>query len=130
MHRLLTLPETPVAYELVRRLNEAGIDAEITTERSAAALYVGSTSDAIIWIRNEADRDRAIKMYDTLHSEQVNLKCPECGYNLEGHAGAVNCPECGRSTTALIEDVICPECGETVPGNFEVCWNCGTSITN
>ena len=129
MHRLLTLPESPAAYELVHRLNEAGIGAEITTERSAAALYVGTTSDAIIWIRNETDRVQAIKIYDTWSSKQTNLKCTKCGYSLKGHTGAVNCPECGRSTTAPIKDVICPECGETVPGNFEVCWNCGTSIT-
>ena len=129
MYRLLTLSESPAAYELVHRLNEAGIGAKITTERSAAALYVGTTSDAIIWIRNETDRVQAIKIYDTWYSRQTNLKCTKCGYSLKGHAGAVNCPECGRSTTAPIKDVICHECGETVPGNFEVCWNCGTSIT-
>ena len=29
--------------------------------------------------------------------------------------------------TATGPDWRCPSCGETVPGNFDVCWNCQTS---
>ena len=27
--------------------------------------------------------------------------------------------------TAVTADWSCPACGEQVPGNFDVCWNCG-----
>lgn len=34
-----------------------------------------------------------------------------------------------KSKEAAAVDRTCSECGETCPGNFEVCWNCGASLT-
>ncbi len=27
------------------------------------------------------------------------------------------------------EEISCPACGESNPGNFEICWDCGTGIS-
>lgn len=33
-----------------------------------------------------------------------------------------------RAAEAATDEVACPSCGEKVPGNFEICWNCGESM--
>lgn len=127
MYRFHTMFESPMAYTLVERLNEASIPARLTLERSAAGLYTGITN-AIIWLEDESQRDEAAAIHKRLVTEQTEKSCPHCSYSLAGHAGAVNCPECGRPTTAPTPDLRCHACGETVPPTFEICWNCGEAI--
>ena len=125
MHRLLTMPESPVAYEFVRRLNEASIPARLTTEHSAAGLHTGFQRNAIIWIDTESDSERAGEVYRELLADHEVEKCPVCGYSLSGHSSRMRCPECGYEAVAQIADSTCPRCHETVPSNFDICWNCG-----
>jgi predicted RNA-binding Zn-ribbon protein involved in translation (DUF1610 family) len=52
--------------------------------------------------------------------------CGTCGTNLESVAGEP------RPAVEPQEDAVqesswkCPQCGQSVPGRFEICWNCGT----
>ena len=34
-----------------------------------------------------------------------------------------------KSKEAAGPDRVCSECGEACPGNFELCWNCGASLS-
>lgn len=127
MYRFLTMPECPLAWMLVERLNDVSIPASLTIEHAAVGLYTGA-QQAIIWLEDESQLDTASAIYDRLRSEQTRKSCPHCHYSLAGHAGAVTCPECGRPTTAPTPDIPCPVCGESVPSTFEICWNCGQAI--
>lgn len=55
----------------------------------------------------------------------LGAECDECGWTRsKRRTGAPRKPE----PSVVVPDVVCPECGESVPGNFEACWNCGGGI--
>ena len=54
MKRLATIPESPTVPALLHRLEEAGIEAVVTTEHTPAGLYLG-TRNTCIWIADDAD---------------------------------------------------------------------------
>lgn len=124
MKRLMTLADTTFAHRLVWKLEEVGIRATLTTEHPPQGLYLG-VRQAIIWIADDADAERAIEIHDQLLLERTCPECPRCGFDLRAHTGPTHCPECGRLLKADTADLPCPRCGESVPANFEVCWNCG-----
>jgi hypothetical protein len=64
-----------------------------------------------------------------LDSKSRMPKCPQCGYDLQGHADHGRCPECGREIYARPAMLTCRHCGEGVPAGFEICWNCGCAMT-
>ena len=71
----------------------------------------------------------SIKVPDTFFTFFTPMsKCPQCGYDLQGHADHDRCPECGREIYAAPAVLTCRHCGEGVPAGFEVCWNCGRAI--
>lgn len=81
-------------------LEEAGIACFIRDESSLAALQVmpGTMSLPVLCISNDEDYDRA----RTMIRELV------------------------QTPSATLPDWKCANCGETVPGNFDSCWHCGT----
>ena len=127
MKRLTVSKNSAAMHELQRRLEQAGFNAAITNDFSVTELDLG-VQRFIVWIDDQDDLDGAIAMVRELESEQLAIKCPKCGYDLSGHHGAVQCPECGQALTAPSPDVPCPQCGEAVPGDFEICWNCGGEL--
>jgi hypothetical protein len=127
VHKLVVLPESALVFELLSRLEAAGIKASGAHERTAADLHLGMMSYAI-WIARREDAEPALRVLRELQQRTTYEKCPECGYDLTGHAAHVKCPECGHDTRAAIADVHCGACGESVPANFTECWNCGAAM--
>ena len=125
MHRLITLAESPLVPEIMRRLEEAGIPAQATAERGPAAIYLGGPPRVTVWLARAEDIETASALVEEFATDRVTTNCPNCGYDLQGHAGRTACPECGCELTAASPDVPCPTCGEPVPGDFDVCWSCG-----
>ena len=113
--------------EVMRRLEEASIEAFSTTERAGVELYSGGALSVSVWIRSAQDLAQASGILRAVQAEETRAKCPNCQYDLRGQAGRSTCPECGHDLTAPAPDVECPKCGEAVPGGFELCWNCGVS---
>ena len=125
MKKLVVMPISPVVHELVRRLEQASIQATLTSDSTVASIFAGAAGNAIVWIADNNDHDLAIRILRELRQESTQSECPHCGYDLQGHDGKVTCPECGRGMTAACGDVTCRNCGELVPANFALCWNCG-----
>ncbi len=106
MQKLAVMVDSPAVYELVHRLAEASIAAQVTRESGVTEHYLGGPRRAVIWIDEDADRNRALEIVRDLPGAS----------------------ECGQAVKATIEDVQCPHCHEPVPGDFDVCWNCGRSM--
>ena len=86
-------------------LEEAGIDCFIQNESTSATLGAGMLGlvqspifDPVLCILDDSRYDEAMAL----------LK---------------SAPE---SPLAVTADWRCPKCGESVPGNFDICWNCST----
>ena len=128
MHKLTVVRNSPMAQELMRRLEAASIDAFCAQERGVAEIYAGVAPSIGVWIAEAEHLERAARILRDVQAEQTFLQCPHCGYDLRGHTGKSICPECGRDLTASVPNVECPGCGEAVPASFEVCWNCGAAV--
>ena len=91
------------AYLVADRLNQAGIRAHVFNEHmsSIAGDVPLDVAQPQVWIADDADVPRA----------QALLREMEV--------------DAARRTTPLY----CRKCGEQSPGNFDLCWNCGTSLT-
>jgi len=89
------------AYLVADRLNQAGIRAHVFNEHASS--IVGDVPPDVaqpqVWLADDADEARARAL---LHRMEIEA----------------------RQTTPLF----CRNCGEQSPGNFELCWNCGTAI--
>ncbi len=127
-HKLTVVSNTPMLEVLMRRLEEASIDALSATERAAAELYSGGALSVSVWITSAQDLERASEIFREVQAQQTRIRCPNCQYDLRGHTGRSTCPECGHDLTAPSPDVECPKCGEAVPAGFELCWNCGEDM--
>lgn len=128
VHKLTVLSNSPMVQELMRRLEEASIDAFSAMERGLGEIYAGVAPSIGVWIAEAEDLRRAARILREVMAQQTFITCPQCGYDLRGHTGKAVCPECGRDLTAPAPDVECPQCGEAVPAGFEVCWSCGVAI--
>ena len=92
------MPESPRAYEILRRLQDASIDAQLTTEWGPVGLHLGGSPMASIWIADDADKLAAMEIVASVEDAPLEqTRCPQCGYDLRGHGGEVACPECGSS---------------------------------
>ena len=114
--------------ELMRRLEEASIDAMCATERNVLELHVGGALSVSIWVKDAEDVPRAREIFRAVQAQRTVIRCPGCGYDLRGHSGETACPECGEDITAVQPDKPCPQCHEAVPPAFEICWNCGADL--
>jgi len=89
------------AYLVADRLNQAGIRAHVFNEHASS--IVGDVPPDVaqpqVWLADDADEARARALLQRMEIE-------------------------ARQTTSLF----CRKCGEQSPGNFELCWNCGTAI--
>ena len=129
MKRLAQLPDTPMIFTLLDRLDAAGIVASVTREHTPAGLYLG-TRIANVWIADAARYDEATAILHAMQERVAGDVCVRCGYDLQGHGGPAICPECGRPAEVPMEraPLACPSCGEEGPADFEVCWNCGADV--
>jgi hypothetical protein len=88
------------AYLIADRLNQAGIRAHVFNEHASS--IVGDVPPDVaqpqVWLADDADEARARALLRTMESE------------------------------ARRGPLYCRKCGEQSPGNFELCWNCGTAI--
>jgi hypothetical protein len=91
------------AYLVADRLNQAGIRAHVFNEHmsSIAGDVPLDVAQPQVWIANDADAPRAHALLREMEFDAA------------------------RRTTPLY----CRKCGEQSPGNFDLCWNCGTALT-
>jgi hypothetical protein len=87
-------------------LDGAGIDCFIRNENTSASLGAG----ALGLVQSPIFDPVLCIVDDTRYDDAMTL--------LDGG---------GKAPTVNREDWRCPKCGETVPGNFELCWNCGSA---
>ncbi|HXR57146.1 MAG TPA: DUF2007 domain-containing protein [Casimicrobiaceae bacterium] len=89
------------AYLVADRLNQAGIRAHVFNEHASS--IVGDVPPDVaqpqVWLADDADEARARALLRAMELE-ARPKAP----------------------------LLCRQCGEQSPGNFELCWNCGTAI--
>ena len=89
------------AYLVADRLNQDGIRAHVFNEHASS--IVGDVPPDVaqpqVWLADDADETRARALLRAMEFE-------------------------ARQSTPLF----CRNCGEQSPGNFELCWNCGTAI--
>jgi hypothetical protein len=86
-------------------LEEAGIDCFIQNESTSASLGAG-----VLGLVQSPIFDPALCILDDSRYE-------------EAMALLKSAPESSLPAGA---DWRCPKCGESVPGNFDTCWNCST----
>lgn len=86
-------------------LQEEGIECTIRNQSGAGLAGEVPFTEVYpeLWVTEDADVARALELLAA---------------RTEALAAAVDLP-----------DWRCPACGETVPGNFETCWNCGAEPT-
>jgi Putative prokaryotic signal transducing protein len=89
------------AWLVADRLAQAGIRAHVFNQHASS--IVGEVPPDVaqpqVWLERECDRERA----------EVVLRDIEAA---------------GRAAS----DVACRSCGEPSPSNFDLCWNCGTTL--
>jgi len=89
------------AYLVADRMNQAGIRAHVFNEHASS--IVGDVPPDVaqpqVWLADDNDAPRALALLRQMELEATR-------------------------TTPLW----CRNCGEQSPGNFELCWNCGTAI--
>lgn len=83
------------------------------------------------WGKDDAARESAPSLIDA--DDPHRRACTSCGYDLAGHADdAGECPECGfpfeQAAELEQDEVLCLKCGKPVPGHFDKCWHCGTTL--
>ena len=125
MHKIAVVRNSPMVSEVLRLLEDASIEAFSATESTVGDLYLGGLPSVSIWVKDAARVSDAREILQEAQAQQTTIRCPACDYDLRGHSGETACPECGKSLTAKSGDHQCPKCGETVPQDFEICWNCG-----
>ena len=90
------------AYLVADRLNQAGIRAHVFNEHASS--IAGDVPPEVVqpqvWLADDDDAARARALLQAMERE-ARLR-----------------------TTSLY----CRHCGEQSPGNFDLCWNCGTAI--
>ena len=102
MRRLYTAANLPEAYLLLHLLDEAAVPARVFNENAQGGVGELPFTHTYpeIWIEDAADEDRARRIIAEFEQTQRR---------------AVGSRRCDR-------------CCEDNPDNFEVCWNCGTTL--
>lgn len=89
------------AYLVRDRLNQAGIRAHVFNEHASS--IVGDVPPEVaqpqVWIEHDEDQTRARALLREMEADAT------------------------RTTPSY-----CRHCGEQSPGNFDLCWNCGTAL--
>jgi hypothetical protein len=89
------------AYLVRDRLNQAGVRAHVFNEHASS--IVGDVPPEVaqpqVWIEDDRDETRARALLREMEADAT------------------------RTTPHY-----CRRCGEQSPGNFELCWNCGTAL--
>ena len=135
MNKLCEVDSPAVASEILSRLDEESISAEITHSHSSTMFshvpLLRGQGGCIIWVRDAEDLPRAAEIHAEVSSIPVESDhCRRCGYDLEGHIGEGICPECGTEVSPIDDETVpCVACGEGNPINFETCWKCGKRTT-
>jgi putative signal transducing protein len=88
------------AYLVADRLNQAGIRAHVFNEHasSIAGDVPLDVAQPQVWLADDDDAPRALALLRSIEAESKRTP------------------------------LYCRNCGEQSPGNFELCWNCGTAI--
>lgn len=106
MKEVFTHPDPTVVGWKKSILEEAGIDCFIRNENTSATLGAG----ALGLVQSPIFDPALCIVDDSRYDEAVAL--------LKG---------VGNAPPVIRADWPCPKCGESVPGNFETCWNCSTA---
>lgn len=128
MRKFTEIPDSPAVADIISRLRDAGIEAEVSRGENVMTIYGGGFPAVGIWVGDDADDAFVKQVIADCSRRQYSEFCPKCGYDLSGHAGDANCPECGSEVYASEGEVTCDACGEENPGSFETCWNCDESL--
>ena len=136
MNRLCEIGSPVLAAEILSRLDQESIPAEVTHNIGSAIFHPAnrdrSQSTSVIWILDAEDLPRARELAEEARSILIESEhCLHCGYDLQGSVGEGNCPECGGRVKPPEEDSeSCGTCGEENPVGFEICWHCGKTISD
>jgi hypothetical protein len=102
MKRVYVARQRYDAYLVADRLNQGGIRAHVFNEHMSS--IVGDVPPDVaqpqVWIAHDDDEPRARALLRELEIEATRTTPRFCG-----------------------------KCGEQSPGNFDLCWNCGTALT-
>ena len=131
MKRLVDV-QVGLAHQILDRLAAASIKASSTTQIGSHG--AGDLTGLVtVWVDDDCDpvvaRTVLTEFLVHLKSTKSQFFCERCGYDLRGHEGPSKCPECGSKIVAPALNIPCPQCAEQVPSSFDVCWNCGGSLT-
>ena len=101
MKKIYSAATLPDAHLIVGLLGQAGIAARVFNENAQGGMGEIPFVHAWpeVWVENEGDEQRALDL-------------------IRGF----------EKTSDGQRQVGCPACGESNPENFEVCWNCGTTL--
>jgi hypothetical protein len=99
MREVFTSQDSALAGYYKSILDEAGIACFVRNESASNPAMAGAMFLPTLCIIDDADYDEAIRILKSRQS----------------------------SESTGLADWTCPGCAESNPGNFEVCWNCGSS---
>jgi rubrerythrin len=140
MRELIRLANSARAAKVQAALQAHGIEAEVITELANA--YTGF-AESVVWVDEAVDKqvareiceeclqamgfgtnDRVSRIED---EPDETSKCVQCGYSLRGQVADGKCPECGHPYQ-IVGTRKCQSCNESVPSDFDICWNCGSEM--
>ena len=101
MFRLYTAASLPEAHLVLHRLQAAGIKAKVFNENAQGGLGELPVTYPEIWIDQAGDMTAARRIVEEF-----------------------------EQTAVVAASRFCPQCGEENPSNFELCWQCGGSLTD
>lgn len=101
MRKIYSAASLPDAHLVRGLLGQAGIEARVFNENAQGGMGEIPFTHAYpeVWVVEESDEVRARELVRQFERPAVNLP-----------------------------PVRCPQCAETNPGNFQLCWNCGTAL--
>ncbi len=76
MKKLAVLQSAPLVEALMRRLEEASVEAFSTTERSVTEVYLGGAPSVSVWVANPDDLRRALGILQELRARQTESRPP------------------------------------------------------
>ncbi len=101
MFRLYTAANLPEAHLVLHRLQAAGIKAKVFNENAQGGLGELPVTYPEVWVEQAEDIEKGRNIIREFEQSDV-----------------------------VAASRVCAQCGEENPVNFEVCWQCGSSMTN